>query len=57
MIIRQNHVNKAEIAGACLRVWSYFYNFVQITDTEVRAHQTLNEGGHWIHDQIKKVTK
>ncbi len=54
MIIRQNHVNKAEIAGACLRVWSYFYNFVQITDTEFRAHQTLNEGGHWIHDQIKR---
>ena len=57
MIIRQNGVNISEIAGACLRVWGYFHIFVQIKDTEFRAHQTLNEGGHWIHDQIKKVTK
>ena len=39
MIIRQNYVNKAEIAGACLRVWGYFHIFVQIKDTEFRAHQ------------------
>lgn len=26
----QKNVNKTEFAGACLRVWSYFHNFVQI---------------------------
>lgn len=34
-----------------------FITLCRLTDTEFRAHQTLNEGGHWIHDQIKKVTK
>lgn len=39
MIIWQIHVNKSEISGACLRVRRYFHIFVQIKDTEFRAHQ------------------